>query len=701
MNKILILLAFALTSSIAMAGGNSPVKMTSSTGDDPDMVMQVGPEKVQLGEFESIFNKNNNEEKVTQKYLDDYTDLFIDFKRKVLYAQENQMDTSVTFKNELAGYRKQLARPYLTDQAAEDELVAEAYERMKYEVQASHILISVADNSSPQDTLDAYNTIKGLRNRALKGEDFGKLANEYSSDPSAKTNNGDLGYFSAFRMVYPFESAAFNTPVGKVSDVFRTQFGYHILKTADKRPNRGEVKVAHIMIEEREDATSNEKAVNQEKLQQLMKSLSDGASFEEMTKFSDDKGSAKNNGELPWFGAGQMVPEFENTAFNLSSAGEVSKPIQTMYGWHVIKLLDRRGIPSFEDSEADIKNKIKRDSRSNRGVESLIARIKDEYNFSEGRSRSPLDHADFYIPRLNQLNIDLGGNYSNNIDPFCKINYKKWDRASYTTDGKTMFTLDGIAYTQYDFADYLAANKINVDSANSCPVVKQRYEEWVNKTCLDYEDSKLEEKYPEFKALMKEYHDGIMLFDLMDQKVWSKAIDDTAGLLNYYNLTKENYQWDERALTTVYTSNDELTASRVRTLLNNRYNSSVLTSEEMSYLGFGKGEFYLSDTRILKLMNRYRANNLKISSRSFEKGKSNAVDNHWFKGLTENESNLDGSVFFADVKELKNGEQKTFEEAKGEVITNYQNYLEAAWKLELEQKYPAEVYTDVLYKLVD
>ena len=700
MNKILILLALVFTTSIAIADGNTSAQ-PPSISDDPSTVMQVGPEKVQLQEFESIFYKNNNEEKVTKDYLDEYTNLFIDFKRKVLYAQENQMDTSLTFKRELSGYRKQLARPYLTDQAAEDELVAEAYERMNYEVRASHILITLAENATPQDTLEAYNTIKGLRSRALKGEDFGQLANQYSSDPSAKTNNGDLGYFSAFRMVYPFESAAFNTPVGEVSDIFRTQFGYHILKSVDKRSNRGEVKVAHIMIEEREDASPKEKTANQEKLQQLIQSLNSGTTFEELTKFSDDKGSAKNNGELPWFGSGQMVPEFENAAFNLSSTGEISKPIQTMYGWHVIKLLDKRGIPSFEDSEADIKSKIKRDSRSNRGVESLIARIKEDYNFSEGKSRNSLtSRNDFYIPRLNQLTLDFG-DYSSNIDPFCKINYKNWDRSSYTTDGKTMFTLDGIAYTQDDFADYLAVNKINVDSANSCPVVKERYEDWVNKTCLDYEDSKLEEKYPEFKALMKEYHDGIMLFDLMDQKVWSKAIEDTAGLLNYYNLTKENYRWGERAVTTVYTSNDELTASRVRTLLNNRYNSSILTSEEISYLGFGKGEFYLSDARILKLMNRYRANNLKISSRSFEKGKSAVVDSHWFNGLTDNESNLDGSVFFADVKELKSGEQKTFDEAKGEVITNYQNYLEAAWKLELEQKYPAQVYTDVLYKLVD
>ena len=698
MNKFLNLFALVLTTSLAMADGNIAVN-SSTSNDDPSMVMQVGPEKIQLKEFESIFNKNNNEENITREYLDDYTNLFIDFKRKVLYAQENQMDTSAAFKTELAGYRKQLARPYLTDQAAEDELVAEAYDRMKYEVRASHILITVPENANPMDTMEAYNTIKDLRNRSLNGEDFGQLAYHHSNDPSAKTNYGDLGYFSAFRMVYPFESAAYKTTVGKVSDIFRTQFGYHILKSVDKRANRGEVKVAHIMIEERDDASSEEKTANQEKIQQLIQSLKDGSSFEEMTIFSDDKGTAKNRGELPWFGSGQMVPEFENTAFNLSSPGDISKPIQTMYGWHVIKLLDRRGIPSFEDAEANIKNKIKRDAaRSNRGVESLITSIKEEYNFSEGKSRSR--QQDFYISRLNKLIFDFD-DHSHKIDLFCKINYKTWDRASYTTEGKTMFILDGIAYTQDDFADYLAVNKINVDSTNSCPVVKERYEEWVNKTCLDYEDSKLEEKYPEFKALMKEYHDGIMLFDLMDQKVWSRAIDDTLGLLNYYNLTKENYRWDERALTTVYTSNDELTASRVRTLINNRYNFSVLTSEEMSYLGFGKGEFYLSDARILKLMNRYRSNNLKVSSRSFEKGKSTVVDNHWYNGLTDNETNLDGSVFFADVKELKNGEQKTFEEAKGEVITGYQNYLEAAWKIELEQKYPAQVYTDILYKLLD
>ena len=698
MNRILILLALMFSFTI----GNHVT--ASNPGDDKseDIVMSVGPENVPLGEFESIFRKNNTEKEVNEEYLDEYADLFIDFKRKVLYAQENQMDTSASFKRELAGYRTQLSKPYLTDQAAEDELIEEAYERMQYEIRASHILINVAENATPSDTLKAYNEIKSLRSRIMKGEDFGAIAKAYSYDPSAKTNAGDLGYFSAFRMVYPFESAAFNTAVGDVSSPFRTQFGYHILKVVDKRANRGEVKVAHIMLEERDDATPQEIKGNQEKLQQLLESLDNGSSFEEMTRFSDDKSSASKRGELPWFGTGQMVPEFENAAFNLQNTGDVSKPVKSMYGWHVIKLLDKRGVPSFEDSKEQIKRNIKRDDRSNRGVESLVAKIKDEYNFTEksGISRTIGNNHDFYITRLNLLTQEFN-NGTSNLEPFCKIDYKNWDRDSYTTQGRTMFTLDGIHYTQDDFADYLAENRIKADSANTCPMVRKRYDEWVTKTCLEYEDSQLENKYPEFKALMKEYHDGIMLFDLMDQKVWSKAINDSAGLMNYYNLTKENYRWDERAMSKVYTSKDEATANRVRTLLNNRYNSNVLSSEEIAFLKFGKGEFFLSDDRILTLMNRYESNRLRISNKTFAKGESTAVDNHWFNGLTANEKNIDGTVFFADVQDVKNGELKTFEEAKGEVITNYQNYLEAMWKLELEEKYPASVNKDVLYSIIE
>ena len=664
-------------------------------------VMTVGSEKVSLKEFETILRKNNTNQQIDQKYLDEYAELFVDFKRKVLYAKENKMDTSAAFKSELAGYRKQLAKPYLTDQSAEDDLVKEAYERMKYEVNASHILISLDADASAEDTLVAYNKINKLRKIILQGENFSDVAKSSSNDPSAKTNGGNLGYFSAFRMVYPFESMAYNTPLGRVSEPFRTQFGYHILKVNDKRPNRGEVKVAHIMIEERDDTTPKERVANKEKMDQLLESLQNGTSFEDMTKFSDDKGSAKNNGELPWFGTGQMVSEFEQAAFGLNEIGQVSEPVKTMYGWHLIKLLDKRGIPSFEDSEAQIKRNLKRDVRSSKGQESLIKKVKKEYKYTDFTSKGKtVNYDDFYVSRLNYLRYDFG-NTSNRLAPFCEIDYNNWDRESYTTDGLTLFTLDGISYSQDDFADYLAKNKIKSDSTKNCQKVHDKYQEWVNKTCLDYEDSQLESKYPEFKALMNEYHDGILLFNLMDEKVWSNAVNDTVGLLNYYNLTKEKYTWDKRAETKVYTSRDESTSNRVRSLLNNRYNSSVITDEEFSYLDFGKGEFYLSDERILRLINRYDSNRLKIENKTFSEGDSEAVDSHWYKGLTQNEQNLDGSVFFADVQTIKSGGLKSFEEARGEVITSYQNYLEEKWTNDLEKRYPASINKKVLYSIIE
>jgi peptidyl-prolyl cis-trans isomerase SurA len=259
MNGILILLAFGIA---ALSGGN---KVLKNNKKNTSIVMEVGYEKTPMNEFEAIFRKNNTEEKIDKEYLDNYTKLFVDFRRKVLYAQELKLDTSAEFKSELAGYRTQLAKPYLTDKVAEDKLVLEAYERMQNEVRVSHVLILLNEDDSDKEIAKALSKIKSLRTKIINGEDFSKLAKEYSDDPSSESNGGDLGYFSVFKMLYPFESAAFNTEVGDVSQPFRTQYGFHILKVVDKRANRGEVKVAHIMIEDHKELvllSFNKKYIN-------------------------------------------------------------------------------------------------------------------------------------------------------------------------------------------------------------------------------------------------------------------------------------------------------------------------------------------------------------------------------------------------------------------------------------------------------
>lgn len=670
MNGILVLIALG----IAALSGSFNKKNDSKVQDE--IVMEVGPEKVALSEFETTFKKNNEDKVITEQYLDEYAELYVDFKRKVLYAKENQMDTSKAFIKELAGYRRQLARPYLTDKNAEIALVDQAYQRMQTEVRASHILLNLDENALPTDTLITYNKLMDLRSQILSGSSFASVAKANSQDPSAKTNGGDLGYFSAFRMVYDFESVAFNTKKGDVSLPFRTQFGYHILKVDDVRENRGEVKVSHIMIEEREDTSPKEVAANQEKIAQLKEAFAEGKTFEELVKFSADKSSAKNNGVLPMFGSGQMVSSFEDAAFALENVGDITaEPVKTIYGWHFIKLLEKKPVPSFEDAKADIERKIKRDSRSNQGKNALVKTIKKEYNFKESFG-------------------------SSNLNPFYQIDLQKWNRSTFLTEGKTLFTLDKINYTQDDFADYIDKNKTATDPKTMVATVNKMYNDWIEKTCLDYEDSQLENKYPEFKALMKEYHDGIMLFDLMDKKVWSKAITDSVGLQKYYDLTKENYVWGETVSASTFTCLNKSVVDRLTSLVNNRYSIRNLSKQELDVLNLGKGDqVYLSDQDIVRIINLSNPDNISLENKIYKKGDSPAIDQKWSVGLAKGEDQLDGTIKVAHINEVMSGKVKTFQEARGAVISDYQDYLESSWKKELEEKYPAIIYKDVLYSL--
>ena len=664
MNGILILLALALATS------------TGNKSND-EVLMTVGQEEVTVSEFETIFQKNNDLEQVEETYLREYTDLFIKFKRKVLDAEEMQLDTSAGFQQELAGYRKQLARPYLTDKQAEEGLIAEAYGRMQYEVRASHILLKLDENALPVDTLKTYNRALSLRTKIRNGADFNTVAQANSEDPSAKTNGGDLGYFSAFRMVYPFESAAFNTKVGDVSMPFRTRFGYHIVNVVDKRENRGEMRVAHIMIEERSmgsvPATEEEIATASERLKQLLEFFDDGQSFDDLVRYSDDKGSAKKGGELPWFGTGQMVPEFEMAAFSLENVGDISEPVKTMYGWHIIKLLEKKGIPSLEEAKADIERRIKRDSRNSRGQEALAKKIQKENNFRE------------------YANLDMF--YTADVETI-------WSDAGLKTAGRTLFTLAGKSFTQDDFVTYIFANKTPIDQTKMVQAVNTMYKTWVEQICVNLEDAQLEDKHPEFKALMKEYRDGIMLFDLMDAKVWSKAVEDTVGLEQYHNLMKENYRWGERADATLFTCLNKKVAKRVRSLASNRKSVKALSREELDLLELGKGEFYLTDENILKIVNKGNALNLQLENKKFSQGTNAHVDAVWSVGMTVNEV-TDNAVVFSEIRAVLPPELKTFKEARGKVISDYQNYLEAAWLKDLAERYPATINEEVFQSLLN
>jgi len=336
-------------------------------------------------DFLYVFRKNRmvdstvaSKSESTKQAVEEYLDLYVNFRLKVKAAEEAGLDQKESFQQELAQYREQLAKPYLIENRVTEQLIEDAYERMKQEVRASHILIEVPEDASPQDTLKAYQLADSLRTLALNGASFSMLAEQYSSDPSAASNGGDLGYFSALQMVYPFEKAAYSTEIGNISQPIRTRFGYHIIKVQDKRPSQGKVKVAHIMI--RPDGGNDSTAY--QKAKQVYEQLRSGADWSEMVeRFSEDISTKSKDGELPYFGTGNMIESFENAAFALENPGDISRPVKTRFGWHIIKLIDRQTLEPMEKLRPSLERQVERSIQAEVRQGEMISTLKSESDF--------------------------------------------------------------------------------------------------------------------------------------------------------------------------------------------------------------------------------------------------------------------------------------------------------------------------------
>lgn len=633
---------------------------------DP-VIMTIDGKDIKKSEFLYVYKKNNNNPNdFSRKSVDDYMELFINYKLKVIEAEDLKLDTSASFKKELAGYRKQLAQPYLTSKDVIDQLVKEAYQRMQSDLRASHILIKLSPNASPKDTLAAYQKAISVRNRLLKGEDFSKVAKEVSQDPSTtdrkgndgKTisgNGGELGYFTALDLVQEFENAAYNLKVGEISMPVRSQFGYHIIKVSDKKPALGKILVAHILVKVDPMAANDEKASAKSKIDAIYNRLKSGENFEDIAKNeSDDKGSSVKGGMLPWLGAFRMSPEFILPVYNMQK-GEYSQPVLTQYGWHIIKLIDRKPIAQFDEVKGELKQRVSKDQRAQNAKEQLIAQLKNEYKPS-------LD-----LKKVNELLSVLNDSL-----------YKHtWKAEMASKFNKPLLNIEKSIYTQSDLASYIESRQNQISKGDDKAVfLKKTAIQFESDKLIEYEDSKLEEKYPEFKALMKEYRDGILLFDLMDRNVWTKAVKDTAGLRNYYEDTKRKYLNDEKAIVVVYTIKSEKNAASLFKVLNTNFQGVDKTIAKMNKKDTAaviKEEMKLYNKDLVAMYNKVE----------------------WKQGVYGTFPK-DGKFQIVVVEKINPKEPKPLNEVKGLVTAEYQNYLEEKWVKDLRAKHNWKVNKDVL-----
>ncbi|NQW35455.1 MAG: peptidylprolyl isomerase [Flavobacteriales bacterium] len=471
-----------------------------------DILFKIDGEPQLVSDFLKNYNKNIDiVADSSQKKISIYLDLYIDYKLKVKEAQLLGLDTLATFKGELSRYKQQLMTPYLKDSTVIKKLVDEAYNRTKYEVNVGHILIKLAENALPKDTLMAFQKIIKARQAIVNGESFSKVAKQYSQDPSVKQNNGDIGYFKAFQMVYPFENMAYKTPKDSISEPFRTRFGYHILKVNNKRLSQGEVEVAHIMLKYTDSLSSLKSKI---RIDSLFNKLENGSDFSDLAKkFSDDKSSATTGGKMPKFSIGKMIQPFADESFALDSIGHYSNPFKTRYGWHIVKLINRFPVPGFDEMKSELTKNVKRGERAEKIEASIINRLLATYNISECQTALADFYKDDWFAKSDSLN-------------------------------KPLLKVQDSIFTQHDFVVYLQFKNIKT------PVPYSLFKQFKGRKVLDYYKSKLEITNPEYAASVNDFREGLLLFDVMQEKVWNKARIDSAGLKAYFMLNRSKYPKD-------------------------------------------------------------------------------------------------------------------------------------------------------------
>jgi peptidyl-prolyl cis-trans isomerase SurA len=710
------LCALCLTAANAQNGSTDPTLMT------------VDGKPVSRAEFEAIYKKNNKEASVTKEALDEYLELFINYKLKVREAESLGMDTITKFRNELDGYRKQLARPYLIDRELNDALMREAYDRSQQEVRASHILIQVAPDASPEDTLAAWKRLTALRERVMKGEEFAAVAKGLggSEDPSAQKNGGDLGWFSALQMVYPFENAAYNTPEGTVSQPVRTRFGYHIVKVTGRRPARGQMKVAHIMLRSTDQDTPEKQQNAEQRIREIHKQVAAGtlAFADAALKFSEDESSSTKGGELPQFGTGKMIEEFEDAAFALRQPGQISEPVKSRFGWHIIKCIEAIPPPSYDQAKAELKTKIARDSRAEITRKAFMERLRKEYEYTTypANLKKVMAMVDTSVFKKGTATTDTMLRKQYVEGPFVKgkgrqaVRYRRelagaisggrmlaaksrpyeemtqtlddtvvvrevmegwaYDRKKAAKLNKPVFSFAGNNVTQRDLLDQIESRQRRERVQPIDDYVQARMMEYADERILAHEDGRLEEKYPEFRMLMKEYRDGILLFELTDQKVWGRAVKDSTGLDAFHKANSDRFMWPTRYEADLYACSDAAASKAMRASLKR-----------------GKRGKDLMD-----IVNKTNALALSIDGGTFSAEEKPFLASITATGLSK-DIPFEGKVMVVDVKKILPPSPKALDEARGLITAAYQDHLEKEWIKELRAKYPLNVDKAVLYSI--
>jgi peptidyl-prolyl cis-trans isomerase SurA len=596
-----------------------------------DTLFSIKGKPVLLDEFKSLF-LNNTEEGQTYTARE-YLDLFINYKLKIREAIALKYDTLPTFKNEYEGYRKQLISSFTKNPETEERLTKEAYDRSLEEIRAKNILITLPRDASPQDTLKTYNRLKEAYAKLQKGADFDQIAMEYS-EPKIADNQIDLGFFTVFQMVYPFETTAYKTKVGEVSKPFRSRYGFHLLQVTDRRPANGKITVKHIQLVPAENDSVYQ--LKSELIQKIYGELQAGAVFDSLAKkYSEDKSTASAGGVLRPFGIGTLQTKvFEEEAFALKEGG-FSKPFQTPFGWHIVQLIHREPVASFENQKPALEMNVRRDERSE-----LIENARLEW---------------------------LKSTYKTKIFKTVQLAVKKWLDENIQPDvvlqEKAIFQIEDKEYSAKDFFEQLK-------KSNNLPFDKV-FTNYFKNQLEQYHEAHLEQHNAEFRSIVQKYHDGLLVYSIMENEVWKKSQQDTIGLQRFYEKNQSKYLPSKVNGYFIAENNKISVLEKVLKYYQNSEISGVSDLEESKKL-FKKVNFAtVSEDELRK-----KVKHLGQDSPKFSEGKIIPIEDSKF-----------ALIKFVELPD----ENLKFNSSDPKLFNDYQEFVEKNWLKELFVKYEIEI----------
>lgn len=621
---------------------------SAQVNDDP-ILMTIGQKKITRSEFNYIWNKNNTETSFEKQSLDEYLNLFVNFKLKVAEAESQGLDKKKSFIDELDGYRRQLVVPYLTDTETEEKVAKITYDRMREYVEASHILIRVAPFATPEDTVAAwYKASEVYKLATADPSNFSTLAASYSDDVT-KSQGGYIGFVTGIRFFYTFENGIYGTPVGTISHPLRTEYGYHIIKVHSRRPAFGRYQSSHIMKKVKDTDTPEVQKAAQDAIFKVYESLKKGEDFSQLAqRFSDDGKTATEGGDLGMVYCGSLPIEFEEVVFK-QKIDTYSEPFKTSYGWHIVKPKAVEPYPSFESMREDINNIVNKDERVEESRNVLVEKLKKEYGSSVNQRA------------LNEIILSY-----NNL----RLKKDSSGVKQLRNSSLRLFTLGKTDFTQKDFLVYLSAKPLLANN------ITKAFSGFMKDKVIAYEDAILEKKYPEFGHLMQEYRDGILLFEISSNEVWDKTATDEAALHAYFKEHKKNYAWDKPRFKgfLVQCATKEI-AEKAKKRIKQVPADSVFVTLDREF-------------------NSGNSLNVFVEQGLFEQGDNTTIDKLVFKKTDVLvESNLPEA--FVEGRILKNGPEE-YSDVMGLVVSDYQNQLEEKWLEALRKKYSVTINEAVL-----